>query len=87
MFNDLTVITYFCELQKPLSCHLVAAGYLLFFLQLAVQCGKTSPQLTRSLHITHMYRGRWMGSLGRRVMQEWMVGGGRRLRRGPMNEV
>ena len=50
MYN---AIIYFCELQEPLSCHLVAAWYLLFFLQLAVQCGKTSPQLTGSLCITH----------------------------------
>ena len=53
MSNDFIAIIYFCELQEPLSCHLVAAGYLLFFLQLAVQRGKTSPQLTGSLCITH----------------------------------
>ena len=60
MYNDFILrrtmynaIIYFCELQEPLSCHLVAAWYLLFFLQLAVQCGKTSPQLTGSLCITH----------------------------------
>ena len=60
MYNDFILrrtmynaIIYFRELQEPLSCHLVAAWYLLFFLQLAVQCGKTSPQLTGSLCITH----------------------------------